>query len=65
MKSATGLHFSTIARAVRAVLFLLVMIAWAVVLLGMLPRGDKPPASDIERTSPGKPSHNALIAVAV
>jgi hypothetical protein len=65
MKSASRLHFSTIARPVRAVLFLLVIIAWAVVILGMFPRGDKTPASGTERSAPSKRSHNTLIAVPV
>ena len=63
MKSATRLHFSTIARAARAVLFVLVMIALAIVIAGMVPRGDKPPVSGTERSSPSQRSHNDLIAV--
>jgi hypothetical protein len=65
MKGAIRLHFSTTDRVVRAVLLLVVMIVWAVVIRGMLPRGDKPPASGTERASPIQRFYNMRIAVPV
>ena len=51
MKTASGLHFSQIARAARVGLLIVVVALLATLLVDLLPRGDAAPP-DTERTAP-------------
>ena len=53
MKSETRLQISALGRGVRVTLLIVVMVAWVVVILGMMPERQKS-SPDTDRTSPAE-----------
>jgi hypothetical protein len=53
MKTETRLQIAALGRGARVALLLFVMVAWVVVILGMLPERQKS-SPDTDRTSPSE-----------